>query len=175
MNKLTETLDPNDLGKYAKFMRVHGKALEDRWHTLNKRPYKKGTPYEGIEIYSKWLRSNTQNFKNFSIWAFNTNFHPSKEISRIGDTGGYFPNNCRWLPKKDNRSESGNVIEIVDLVTGITSIQRGVKNTWEQLLALTLLQGFETEGFPKNIHGLNGNLASEGSKPYLNRFVIRTI
>ena len=53
----------------------------------------------GITICDDWLNS----YVTFCQWADNNGFKPGLTIDRINVDLGYTPNNCRWVPKIDQR------------------------------------------------------------------------
>ena len=51
----------------------------------------------GITVCEEW-RSN---FKEFESWALQNGYRDDLTIERIDNDGNYEPNNCKWIPRKD--------------------------------------------------------------------------
>lgn len=52
----------------------------------------------GITVCDEWKSS-----EKFCLWADSTNYSKGLSIDRIDPTKGYSPENCRWIPIKDQR------------------------------------------------------------------------
>lgn len=57
----------------------------------------------GIIVCARWLEPHGQGFKNF-LADMGPRPSPRHELDRIDPNGNYCPENCRWLPKFENRS-----------------------------------------------------------------------
>lgn len=51
-------------------------------------------------------------YENFKTWALANGFKKELEIDRIDNNKGYFPENCRFVPKIINTSNRSNTIYI---------------------------------------------------------------
>ena len=51
----------------------------------------------GIIVCDEWLQS----FENFKNWAFKNGYKEGLSIERINVNGNYEPNNCKWIPMKE--------------------------------------------------------------------------
>lgn len=52
---------------------------------------------KGISVCDEWKNS----FDIFAEWAKNNGYSDSLSIDRIDNSKGYFPDNCRWIPLKE--------------------------------------------------------------------------
>src|SRR3989304_7987456 len=61
----------------------------------------------GITICDEWLE-----FIPFRDWALANGYQEDLQIDRINNNGNYSPENCRWIPQKENcRSRRGQKIK----------------------------------------------------------------
>lgn len=60
----------------------------------------------GIKVCEEWRC----NFQNFYQWAINNGYEDGLTIDRIDVNGDYCPENCRWIPLKDQMSNKRNNI-----------------------------------------------------------------
>lgn len=51
----------------------------------------------GIKIYQPWIDS----FDNFAEWALSNGYRDDLTIERINVNGDYCPENCKWIPLKE--------------------------------------------------------------------------
>ena len=51
----------------------------------------------GIKVCDEWLND----FMNFYNWSINNGYKEDLSIDRINSDGNYEPNNCRWIPWKE--------------------------------------------------------------------------
>ena len=51
----------------------------------------------GIKVCEEWLN----NYQNFKKWAFEKGYNDTLSIERIDNDGNYEPNNCKWIPLKE--------------------------------------------------------------------------
>ena len=79
----------------------HYRRLYHVWHAIKKRCYKETDKHykdygaRGIKMCDKWL--DFANFYNHMI----DSYKPGLSIDRINVDGDYTPNNCEWIPLKD--------------------------------------------------------------------------
>ena len=72
---------------------------------LHKKYYKD----KGIKYCEEW-----ENFENFKDWALENGYVENYTIERLDNSKGYFPENCTWIPAKDqskNRT-TNHLVEI---------------------------------------------------------------
>lgn len=103
--------------KTSKKMKTHGLSKKRIYHIwcrmksfcLNKKSSKfKNYGERGIYICDKWKKS----FESFEDWAEKSGYNDSLTIDRIDVNGNYEPNNCRWIPMKDQAWNKRNTVYI---------------------------------------------------------------
>lgn len=111
-----------------KFCWVHPK-LRSIWKNMISRcenPSDKSYRYygaRGITVCDEW-----KDRKTFNDWAVSVGYKPGLSIDRCDCTLGYSPDNCQWLPVKENSGKTRNTIFLT--VNGITDSLRG----WDKRL-----------------------------------------
>ena len=60
---------------------------------------------KGIKICDEWY----ENPNNFEKWAINNGYQDNLTIDRIDPDKDYCPENCRWIPLKENSRRAGMV------------------------------------------------------------------
>ena len=60
---------------------------------------------KGIRICEEWLNDP----KTFEEWALNNGYSEDLTIDRINSDKDYCPDNCRWIPLKENSRRAGRV------------------------------------------------------------------
>ena len=60
---------------------------------------------KGIKVCQEWLN----NPKSFEEWAMQNGYADNLTIDRIDATKNYCPDNCRWIPLKENVRRAGKV------------------------------------------------------------------
>lgn len=74
------------------------------WVNMNQRCYDKKHPAykdyggRGITVFSLWK----EDFKVFITWALNNRYKEGLELDRVDNNDNYYPNNCRFVTKKEN-------------------------------------------------------------------------
>lgn len=117
------------------------------WCAMKSRCYQQKHPEfsryggRGIEVCDDWRNS----FEDFKEWADKTGYSDDLEIDRIDNDKGYYPENCRWVTRKENsnnrsankrvffRGNLRTISEIAD-ITGLsywTVYQRVTKLKWK--------------------------------------------
>lgn len=78
------------------------------WYDMKRRCYdKRRTEYKyyggsGIQVCDNWL----DNYINFYNWAKNNGYADNLTIERIDYSKNYCPENCKWIPQKDQTQNS---------------------------------------------------------------------
>lgn len=63
----------------------------------------------GITVCSEWLV-----FENFRDWAISHGYSDDLEIDRRDNDKGYFPENCRWVSRRENVNNRRNTLRLED-------------------------------------------------------------
>lgn len=82
----------------------------------------------GITICDEWKN----NFKAFYDWAIANGYQDNLTIDRIDNNGNYEPNNCRWITKKEQQSNTrrNHFIEYKGVVHTLTQ--------WAEILGVNI-------------------------------------
>ena len=90
--------------------RTHGKSgtrLHNIWCNMKQRCFNKNASGyynyggKGVTVCEDWL-----NYESFENWALSNGYDDDLQIDRINVNGNYEPNNCRWVTKSFNISQS---------------------------------------------------------------------
>ena len=94
----------------------HGTRLYNIWKGVMNRCNTKGssTFYKyggrGIKVVDEWI-----NFDNFKKWALDNGYKDNLTIERIDVNGNYEPDNCKWIPAKEQHyNKRTNITETID-------------------------------------------------------------
>lgn len=58
---------------------------------------------KGVRVCDEW----SSNFLAFFEWSVKNGFNESLELDRIDNSGGYSPENCRWITHQQNCCNKG--------------------------------------------------------------------
>jgi len=96
-------------------LKTHGMSktrLYKRWSSIIERCENIDNPRymdyggRGITVCNAW-----HDFGAFYEWAINNGYKESLQIDRIDNNKGYYPDNCRWVTRKENmRNRRNNVL-----------------------------------------------------------------
>lgn len=118
---------------YSRLYRIYNN-MKRRCLDCNNAAYK-NYGGRGINICSEWLGKN--GFINFSKWALESGYKedvPRGEctLDRIDVNGNYCPENCRWIPMREqyfNRTDSHYIT--------IDGVKKNIKQ-WSQLYCISI-------------------------------------
>lgn len=78
-------------------------AMKDRATNINRLDAKYYAT-KGITLYKDW-----NDYEKFKEWALNNGYSEGMSIDRIDNSKGYNPENCHWIPLKDqNKNKTSN-------------------------------------------------------------------
>lgn len=78
-------------------------AMKDRATNINRLDAKYYAT-KGITLYEDW-----NDYEKFKEWALNNGYSEGMSIDRIDNSKGYNPENCHWIPLKDqNKNKTSN-------------------------------------------------------------------
>lgn len=75
----------------------------------------------GIKVCYEWNTDNPNGYLNFKKWAFNNGYDDSLSIERVNVNDNYCPENCKWIPLKDQALNKTNTIYL-DFEDGAVSL-----------------------------------------------------
>jgi len=91
-----------------------GTPLYRTWKNMKQRCYNSKNNYyksyggRGIKICDEWLHD----FSKFQEWSFKNNYEEGLSIERNDTNGNYEPDNCSWIPLKDQGLNKTTTIKI---------------------------------------------------------------
>ena|SRR3972149_5782714 len=116
----------------------HGKTytkLYRVWNSMKQRILNSNTPYyknyggRGINICDEWLE-----FIPFRDWSLNNGYKEGLQINRIKNEFGYSPENCDFIPAKENtRNRRGQKIKNIEIANEIRDLYKTGNYTQQQL------------------------------------------
>jgi hypothetical protein len=86
--------------------KLHGKWCDMRKRCTNKNnPDYKHYGERGIKVCEEW-----DSFENFRDWSLKNGYKDDLQIDRIDVNKGYFPENCRFVTRKENLLNRRNTV-----------------------------------------------------------------
>lgn len=77
--------------------------------TNESHPKYKNYGARGISVCKEW----SENYKAFFDWAFSSGYKKGLTIERIDVNGNYCPENCRWIPNREQYWNKQNTVFIM--------------------------------------------------------------
>lgn len=106
---------------YERLYRIYW-GMKQRCYN-KKYPNYKNYGGRGIKIYDKWNDS----FIIFKIWAIIHGYKNNLTIERINNDKGYSPNNCKWIPLKEQAKNRRSTKLNNKIVNQIRSLYFNIK------------------------------------------------
>lgn len=106
----------------------------------------------GITVCEEWMK-----FEPFCEWALENGYEQGLDLDRRDNSDGYFPENCRWIPRRENINNRRKTL-FID-VDGV----RKPRTEWEQQAGLScgvLKSWIEKHGYKYAISRLREILKS---------------
>ncbi len=98
----------------------------------------------GITVCEEWMR--TDGMDRFCEWALNHGYKPNLTIDRIDNNKGYSPDNCRWVDRFEQMSNTRSTtkIEYNGEIKGVAQWAREYNIRYETLVG-RLKRGWDIE------------------------------
>lgn len=106
----------------------------------------------GITVCEEWME-----FEPFCEWALHSGYERGLDLDRRDNSGGYSPENCRWISRRENVNNRRKAIFLE--VDGV----RKARTEWERQLGLpygVLKHWFETHGYEYAVYRIKKILRS---------------
>ena len=107
----------------------------------------------GIKICKEW-----EDFEIFKKWAKKNGYNKGLSIERVNVNGGYNPNNCTWIPNKDQAKNKRNTSKFLIngewIIQADLAIKLGVSPTAIKKMALGGRLQFEKWDRGSNVLGV---------------------
>ena len=95
---------------------LHGTRIYNIWSQMKRRCYRKEDDKyycygaRGIRVCDEWLNDVVK----FKDWALANGYRDDLTIDRIDSNGNYCPENCRWIPLREQAWNKTNTIRLSD-------------------------------------------------------------
>jgi hypothetical protein len=92
-------------GESKSVLYTRWKKIKERCYNLNAQNYR-FYGGKGVAVCDEWRND----FFSFKSWAIAAGFQEHMELDRIDSEGPYSPDNCRWLPSRENIKRSKTLL-----------------------------------------------------------------
>lgn len=139
-------------------LRQENKSIYWAWKSMKQRCLNprcaayKNYGARGITVCEEWME-----FEPFCEWALNNGHKRGLDLDRRDNSGGYSPENCRWVTRQENTNNRRKTIFLE--VDGV----RKARTDWERQLGLPkgiLKAWFETHGYEYTVSRIKEILRS---------------
>ena len=102
----------------SKAMTEHGGTytiLYSKWSGIKRRLYNNNDSHYnnygaiGLDMFKDWK----EDFNSFKKWALENGYNDKLTIERIDVNKGYYPNNCKWIPMKEQAHNKRNTVYVL--------------------------------------------------------------
>lgn len=113
-------------------------SMKSRCHNPNSKSYK-NYGGRGIYVCDEWRNS----FESFCKWSKENGYKEGLQIDRIDNEKGYYPDNCRWITRKENMNNTTkNVFITYKMETHTLSEWSDIVGIPEKLISQRLKNGW---------------------------------
>ena len=142
------------------------KSLWYRWNGIKSRCLRENTDRyneyggRGIKMCQEWIDS----FDNFADWALANGYREDLTIERVDVNGDYCPENCKWIPRKEQSFNKRDTIWVTYKGKRIQlrklCIEKGLR--YDAIHNRIMVLGWDTErAIDEPMHTNEGSLMSK--------------